>query len=360
MLLVTVRVLHVSKEFEPLSSGVARHIQGLAEAMQVNDKVTLTILAPVIGATSDHLNIHKGGYRHVWSAIGKSDVVHVHGARSPLAALAALLAMIRGVPMVYTPHCYYDAGSLLYRFAKRVWDKTVERMIVRSAAAVILLHQGWRNELAQRGLHPAKVLIIPNCIDDRRQTKTVTPYHLDGSPALLSVGRLDPVKRLDDVIAALSSPQLAQAVLHVVGQGGDRPRLEALTAQLGLTSRVRFHGWQDDSVTQLMMAGCGSMILASEREGMPTVVLEALLAGVPIACSDIEGCRSITDAVGWDVLFPVGNATALGECVARSARSAVPVAVIEAVREGFTWQRKAPELAAFYTGLVSAPRASGE
>jgi len=108
-----------------------------------------------------------------------------------------------------------------------------------------------------------------------------------------------------------------------------------------------------------MIASVGMLAFAA-LPGMPTVVLEALLAGVPIACSDIEGCRSITDAVGWDVLFPVGNATALGECVARSARSAVPVAVIEAVREGFTWQRKAPELAAFYTGLVSAPRASGE
>ena len=106
-----------------------------------------------------------------------------------------------------------------------------------------------------------------------------------------------------------------------------------------------------------MMAGCDAMVLASEREGMPTVVLEALLAGVPIACSDIEGCRSITDAVGWGEVFAVGDIAALSECLSRTARSAVPDTVIEAVKEGFTWQRKAPELAAYYARLVTPRRA---
>jgi len=141
-----------------------------------------------------------------------------------------------------------------------------------------------------------------------------------------------------------------------VGQGNDRLRLEALAAQLDLTTRIRFHGWQDEATTQRMMAGCDTMVLASEREGMPTVVLEALLAGVPITCADIEGCRSITDKVGWDALFPLGNIPALGLCAARCADTSVPAAVIEAVRDGFTWQRKSPELAAIYARETSQHR----
>lgn len=353
---MTLRILHVSKEFQPLSSGVARHIQGLAQAMRNNGEVELSILAPNIDASQSPCRLQQGGYRDLWKAVGANDLVHVHGARTPFSAAAALLARACGIPLVYTPHCYYDTGGALRRGLKRLWDLTIERMLVRSADAVVLLHEGWVADLAQRGLHPASVLIVPNCIDDRRQVSRLAAGRLEGSPALLSVGRLDPVKRLDDVIAALLTEPLAKAVLHIIGRGEDRPRLEALAAQQGVAERVRFHGWQDDVVSEQMMAGCDAMVLASEREGMPTVVIEALLAGVSIACSDIEGCRAITDTVGWPHSFAVGDIAALGECIANAARSQVPAAVTEAVRQGFTWQRKAPELADAYARLVSPRR----
>lgn len=350
---MSLRVLQVSKEFEPSSSGVARHIQGLVRAMAADGQIALTILAPNIDAADGPWRLLRGGYSRLWSAIGVSDLVHVHGARTPFAAVAGALARIRGVPLVYTPHCYYDTGSWWLRQLKKIWDLTVERALVRSAGAVVLLHEGWVPDLAARGLHPAKVLIVPNCIDDRCDIRPSVSPALEGAPALLSVGRLDPVKRLDDVIAALAVPTLAHAVLHIVGRGPDQQRLTALVAQRGLSARVRFHGWQDDDATARMMAGCAVMVLASEREGMPTVVLEALLAGVPIACSDIEGCRAIVNAVGWDAVFPVGDPVALGECVARTAGRKVPNTVVQAVRSRFTWQRTAARLAETYIGLAA-------
>ncbi|QXI26278.1 glycosyltransferase [Pseudomonas vanderleydeniana] len=356
---MAIRILQVSKEFFPLSSGVARHIQGLATAIQSDDATRITILAPLVDAASRDLDVRQGGYLSLWAALADHDLVHVHGARTPFAAFTALLAIVRGRPLVYTPHCYYDTGSKWLRRLKRLWDCTVERLMVRAASAVVLLHKGWETDLAQRGLQPKRVLTIPNCVDDHRQPTITHPVPLEGEPALLSIGRLDPVKRLDDVIAALKTPPLTKAVLHIVGQGVDRSRLETLTAQLDLSSRVRFHGWQDDAVTQQMMAGCKAMVLASEREGMPTVIIEALLAGVPIACSDIEGCRAITDAVGWNGVFALGDIPALGACAAQSAQRTVPATVVEAVRQGFTWQRKAAELVAFYNQAVQRQRPAG-
>ncbi len=356
---MTLRILHVSKEFEPLSSGVARHIQGLANAMRDDRDIELALLAPKVDVADVSCDVRQGGYGRLWSAIGESDVVHVHGARTPFSAVAALLAWLRGVPVVYTPHCYYDAGGPVLRALKRGWDLTVERFLVRSSGVVVLLHEGWLGDLARRGLHPAKVLIVPNCIDDRRGAGQAAGERLEGAPALLSIGRLDPVKRLDDVIAALSASPLARAELHIVGRGEDRARLEALAERSGAAARVHFHGWQDDAASARMMAGCDAMVLASEREGMPTVVLEALLAGVPIACSDIEGCRSITSAVGWDGVFPLGDIPSLSACLDRIARSRVPEAVREAVRAGFTWQRKAPQLAAVYLDLARPRPARG-
>lgn len=232
----------------------------------------------------------------------------------------------------------------------------MERALVRIADTLVLLHEGWIDDLVPRGLRPRRVMIVPNCIDEQRNVSRVVDRHLEGQPALLSIGRLDPIKRLEDVLSALAEPQLADAVLHVVGRGGDRERLELLAKQLGVADRVRWHGWQDDTVSAAMMAGCDSMVLASAREGMPTVVLESLLAGVPIACSDIEGNRAILDAVGWDAMFAMGDVPSLARCVHLTAQRQVPDQVREAVRDRFTWGGQAPRLAARYLELATSRR----
>ncbi|WP_437882694.1 glycosyltransferase family 4 protein [Pseudomonas sp. LRF_L74] len=350
---MSLRVLQVSKEFHPLSSGVARHIQGLVQALGEDRAFRFRVLAPTVDATSAPCAVVQGRYSALWRSLADCDVVHVHGARTPFVAFAALSAWLRGVPVVYTPHCYYDTGSPWRRRLKRLWDLTVERALVRSAGAVILLHEGWIDDLAARGLHPPRLLIVPNCIDARRHDGHADEERLEGKPALLSIGRLDPVKRLDDVVQALAQRPLAEAVLHIIGQGEDRARLEALAAQLDVAGRVRFHGWQDDESSSRMMAGCDAMVLASAREGMPTVVLEALLAGVPIACSDIEGNRAILHAVGWDAMYPVGEVPALAACAFDTAQRQVPQHVRDAVHAQFTWRGQAPRLTSLYAELTS-------
>jgi glycosyltransferase involved in cell wall biosynthesis len=356
---MTVRVLFVSKEYQPLYSGVARHIQGLAQALVDDPAVALSMLAPQVGEGHAPLAVMRGGYRRLWSCLRSCDVVHLHGSRTPLVFCAALLARLRRLPVVYTPHCYYDDGSLPERALKRLWDLAVERALLRIADTLVLLHEGWVDDLARRGLNPRRVMVIPNCIDAQRTRRSSYAVRLEGRPAVLSIGRLDPIKRLDDMLQALADPHLADAMLHVVGRGDERERLEALAEQLGISGRVYFHGWQDDDASAAMMAGCDTMILASAREGMPTVVLEALLAGVPIACSDIEGNRAILDAVGWDALFAMGDVSALARCVQATAQRQVSEQVREAVRRRFTWEGQAPRLAERYLELANPPQASG-
>lgn len=356
-----VRVLFVSKEYQPLFSGVARHVQGLAQALRDDPSVTLSMLAPQVGEGQAPFSVVRGGYRRLWGCLSHCDVVHLHGSRTPLVLCAALLARLRRVPVVYTPHCYYDGGSWLVRAFKRLWDLTAERVLLHIAGTLVLLHEGWIDDVAKRGLKARRVMIVPNCIDAQRTLCRSAAAPLEGRPALLSIGRLDPIKRLDDVLKALAEPCLADAVLHVIGRGDEREPLLALARQLGIAERVRFLGWQDDDDAAAMMAGCDSMVLASAREGMPTVVLEALLAGVPITCSDIEGNRAILDAVGWDALFPMGDVPALARCAYATAQRQVPEQVRERVRSQFTWSGQAPRLAACYVDLASrAVSAAGQ
>lgn len=352
-----IRVLHVNCEFNPQSSGVARHMDGLAHALGSSGAARVTCFSgerplPLPGRA---YAVASGGVPALARAIAACDVVHAHGSRTFLSALALRLAHRMGKASVYTPHCYYDGGGRLRRLGKAVWDATVERASIRLAGSVILLHDGWVEEMRRRGLQPNHVAVIPNCVDAdivRRRLEAAAPRRLSGAPALLALGRVDVVKRIDDAIRALAQPELAGAELHVVGQGPDEPRLAALVGELGLAARVHFHGWQDDHASAAMMQGCDAMVLASEREGLPTILLEALLAGVPMVHSDIPGNMAVAQAVGWPHAYPLGDCAALARCVRAAAGTGVPAETRAAIERLFSWQSRAADVAALYGSLL--------
>lgn len=351
-----IRVLMVHCEFRPQASGVARHMQGLARALTDRGDIALTIL---VQRTSDDpvrgYEVDGGGFKTLIAQIRRCDVVHVHGARTVISTLALRLARLLGKPAVFTPHCYYQGGDWLRRTVKRLWDLGLERGSLHHADAVILLHSGWRQSLTELGFGPRRIEVIPNCIDVsavRERLAANPPRRLSGRPALLSVGRIDRIKRLDDVIGALLEPGLEQAELHIVGQGDDLGRLQAQVTELGLGGRVHFLGWRDDDDTAAMVRGCDVMVLASEREGLPTVFLESLLAQTPMAVSDIDGNRVIADAVGWRHVFALGDRPALAACVRECAAASVSPAMAEKVERLFGWKNRGDEVAALYGDIL--------
>lgn len=351
-----IRVLMIHCEFMPQSSGVARHMAGLARALTDRGDIALTILVqhlrngPAMGYAVDG-----GGFKTLVAQMRRCDVVHVHGSRTVISTVALRLAWLLGKPVVFTPHCYYQGGDWLRRVGKRLWDWGLEGSSLRGADAVILLHSGWRQSLAELGFHPRRVEVIPNCIDASAGQNLLAANparRLSGRPAVLSVGRIDKIKRLDDAIAALAEAGLEQAELHIVGQGDDLDRLRALAATMGLERRVHFLGWREDSETSAMIGGCDTMVLASEREGLPTVLLEALLTRTPMAVSDIDGNRAIADAVGWRHIFPLGDRRALAACLLACAATPVPQAVADAVERLFSWQSRSADVAALYGDVL--------
>ena len=97
-------------------------------------------------------------------------------------------------------------------------------------------------------------------------------------PAFISVGRLVPQKRVDLVIAAFAGLDgLDDWSLEILGDGPERPALEALAERLGAKDRVRFHG-HVDPFPHLYAADI--FVLFSDFEGMPNALLEAMACGV--------------------------------------------------------------------------------
>lgn len=346
------RILQVHKDFEPLKGGggTARHIHGLARALAAGGhEVRVASLDPEIIGTPYH-SLHAPAHK-LGPHIGWADVVHVHGARSKYAVAGAAQAYARGKPFVYTPHAYYGPHSRANAAFKAVWDRTAEKFLLERGAGTILLTDAWYGWLGERGISADRTVIIPNCVlgaDLAAAPAGTGARDLPGEPAILTIGRLDPVKRVGDVIRALASPALSRGHFHVVGRGEQREELEALARGAGVADRVTFHGFVDDAGVARMIAQADAFVLASEQEGLPTVLLEMLIARLPVVCTRIPGNLAITDVAGVRTTYDVGDIAALADLLARAGAEPVADGAVAALRDAFTWEKRADDVLALY------------
>lgn len=143
-------------------------------------------------------------------------------------------------------------------------------------------------------LSEANVSVVPNGVDYERFANA-PPARLakfgipEDSQTILGVGRLHPQKGWLDLFEAVCPLLKENPQLHVLilGEGPQRPTLEAWIKDHNLASQIHLPGWQSDIPT--LMKACHLLVLASHWEGMPNVVLEAMAAGLPLVATDVTG-----------------------------------------------------------------------
>ena len=113
-----------------------------------------------------------------------------------------------------------------------------------------------------------------------------------------------------------SNPRLSGFPVRLVyvGDGPLRKVLEQQIREKGLQNEVRILGWRSD-VWSLMKAA-DMLVLPSHWEGLPNVILEAQAVGLPVAASDVDGCKELIEDRRTGRLFPPGDTQRLAEVVA--------------------------------------------
>jgi glycosyltransferase involved in cell wall biosynthesis len=131
---------------------------------------------------------------------------------------------------------------------------------------------------------------------------------------VLAVGRLSRQKDFPTLLRAFASRRHRSARLMILGEGSERPGLEALVKSLGLTAEVALPGFVENPFAY--MARAGVFVLSSAWEGMPGVLIQALACGAPVVATDCEsGPREVLQDGRVGRLVPVGDASALAQAI---------------------------------------------
>lgn len=124
------------------------------------------------------------------------------------------------------------------------------------------------------------------------------------SPRFLFMGRLGAEKRVDRLLRALAGVRDQPWTLEIVGDGVLRTQLEEMAVTLGLAERISWRGWVDNGWSAV--GAVSGLVLTSDHEGFPMVLIEAIMRGVPLIAMDCDfGPREVIQpgVNGWLVPF---------------------------------------------------------
>jgi len=288
-------------------------------------------------------------------------VTHLHNHfAGPSATVSMLAARLVGIGFSFTLHGPADlAAPARWKLGKKIAAARFVACISHYARSQAML--------ASDPAHWGKLRIVHCGVDpalyDRPRSETGDPrLHL------VFVGRLAPVKGLRVLIEALLARPRDDVRLSVVGDGTERPALEAMAAPLG--EAVQFTGYQSQEEVARILTTADAFVLPSFAEGVPVVLMEALAAGLPVIATRITGVPELVEDGVAGLLVTPGNATALIDAIDRLAAlpdrgAAMGAAGRETVRTEFNIAREAAWLGRLFAeiegtglrpGVPSLPR----
>jgi glycosyltransferase involved in cell wall biosynthesis len=158
---------------------------------------------------------------------------------------------------------------------------------------------------------------------------------LGASRRIINIGSLNPVKNQALLIRAFARLDDKGARLVILGEGPERPRLEALASRLGVSKRVVMPGFVTDPWPYLGSAEL--FVLSSNYEGSPVALAEAMYAGLNVVSTDCpSGPAELLDGGRYGRLVPCNDEEALAEAI-RDA--------LAAARDPASMRRRAEQVA---------------
>lgn len=218
--------------------------------------------------------------------------------------IGVLAKKLFGIPVVVSVRCDTE-----YRLDRFYQSRLLTPFVVRNADAVAVQSPRMARELVEAVADAvpadalrAKIFVMPNGVD------AAAPC--SGGGEVLYVGRLTKLKSVDVLLAAMR--RLPGETLRIVGDGPERRPLERAASDL---SNVIFTGRLDHRQAMAMLARAKVLVLPSQHEGQPNILMEAMTRGVPVVATDVGGVPDLVEhgRTGW--LVRPGDAAAIANAI---------------------------------------------
>jgi glycosyltransferase involved in cell wall biosynthesis len=253
-------------------------------------------------------------WRPLMRLLRSGDVQIIHGHMFGSNAWAVVLGRLARVPVVIAhEHSWAFEGGALRGLVDR-------RLIGAGSDAIIACSEADRRRMIERQrMAPEVVRLVPNGIAARRPTPGRDVRAELGiasdAPVVGSVGALRAEKRFDVLLRAAAELARRRAGVRVliVGEGAERPRLEALAGELGLGDTLIMLGARGD-VPDVLQA-LDVAVVTSDFEGSPLSVMEYMEAGLPVVATAVGGLPDMIEDGVHGVLVPRRDPPALAEAI---------------------------------------------
>lgn len=250
----------------------------------------------------------------------RPDVIHTHRIKENiLGSIAALFA--GNIPTIRTAHGAPEHKPAWFHIPKRLilfLDWFCGRFLQEKIVAV-------SNDLAgilQRNFPADKVKVIENGIDVKSLIDPIQPKALNKEPTITRfrigiAGRLVQVKRVDLFIKAANQllnnhPEL-QTSFHIFGDGPLRINLETLNQKLKTENKVHFEGHCENMQQKLF--DLDMLVITSDHEGLPMVLLEAMALQTPVIAHAVGGIPTLLDQGKCGILVSDHQPSAYAEAI---------------------------------------------
>jgi|GEM_PF-468787 len=276
-------------------------------------------------------------YRHIRKY--KPHIVHTHTSKAGV--LGRIAAKMAGTPI--TIHTFH--GHIFGDFFSPLKTKLflfIERLMSRFTTRIISISELIHNDLINLRIINGNGRIIENGFDlnqfvnvgrsvgNFRQDLGLEPEDI----LVGTVARLVPTKGCSYLLdAAPSFLDLSPSIrLVIVGDGELKDELQRQVRSLGIERKVIFTGFREDMLE--VYSAFDILVLPSLREGLPTVIIEALCCGLPVVATNVDAVPDlVTPEMG--ILVEPKNSEALAEAV-REAVKRLPWRLDDRIRQHFS------------------------
>jgi glycosyltransferase involved in cell wall biosynthesis len=233
---------------------------------------------------------------------------------------------------------------------------------LRWPRAIIANSQAARAGVDEFGVDPDSILILNNVIDlaefDERSSARAAAWNGDGPPVALAVGRMCAEKRFDRFLAALALARRASPVVRgvIVGDGPLWASLHEQAHELGLLpDGVAFLGRRSD--VPALLASADLLVLSSDHEGCPNVVMEAMAARRPVVTTPAGDAPALVEDGTSGYVVPFDDIDAMAHRMIALAESPelrrrLGAAGRRRIEEAYSYERLVESLFSAYASIA--------